>query len=250
MNKNNPSKLSYTQLMVALVCFGVVSAIGLSVNRWWISVPLTPLILLGVHYRRVLAPHWQAALMGLMLAVILVFSVNGVRIMRSNIAQPPEWDFLAFWLGGRVAVQEQNFYKPEYYQKAIQPFNPSEDFTREILQVGFRYPPPLRMTHADLALALTLLLALLLYPATLEHYSVLLLVPMLLLWMYRRNLPGGVWGVMTFITLVYGLVGYQNGNYVFAAIALNWGVLAGIGVWLLVNQTRQPDLSPISISSS
>jgi hypothetical protein len=98
-------------------------------------------------------------------------------------------------------------------------------------------------SHADWMLALTLSLALLLYPATLEHYSVLLIVPILLLWTHRQELIGGLWGVVVFITLTYVLISYRGGNYVFFATALNWFVLAGIGIWALLRQSIQPDAS-------
>lgn len=84
--------------------------------------------------------------------------------------------------------------------------------------------------RADWALSLTLALALLVCPATLEHYSLLLIAPILLLWGHRQEFIGGVWGVVGFITLEYALI---HSHYVFMAIALIWCVSAGIGAWMI-----------------
>ncbi len=84
--------------------------------------------------------------------------------------------------------------------------------------------------HADWALSLTLALALLIYPGALEHYSLLLIAPMLLLWARRQELIGGAWGVVGFMTLEYALI---RGHYAFMANALAWAALAGIGAWMI-----------------
>lgn len=83
----------------------------------------------------------------------------------------------------------------------------------------------------DWSLALTLTLALLLYPGTLEHYSVQLMVPILLLWRERELLPGRVWNVIPLVTLVYVLVDYPGGRGVFAAILLCWILMVWGCLW-------------------
>jgi hypothetical protein len=92
--------------------------------------------------------------------------------------------------------------------------------------LAFRLGPD----HADWALSLTLTLALLIYPGALEHYSLLLIAPMLLLWGHRREFIGGPWGVIGFMTLEYALI---RGHYAFMANALIWFVLVGIGVRMI-----------------
>jgi hypothetical protein len=106
----------------------------------------------GVHYRQALAARWRAALIGLTLAVILVFGINSTRIMHSNIAHPPEWDFLGFWIGGRLAVQGLNFYEPENYEQVAQHLSLSDEFAQEITEVGFWYPPPSMLLFVPLVL--------------------------------------------------------------------------------------------------
>jgi hypothetical protein len=94
------------------------------------------------------------------------------------------------------------------------------------------------------SVALTIVLALLLYPGTLLHYAVLLIAPMLLIWERRAEVvtswcsPGypvtgdagrsrlssGDWGVLAFVTAQYALA-YR---FTFAATALTWLLLAGV----------------------
>jgi hypothetical protein len=91
----------------------------------------------------------------------------------------------------------------------------------------------------ELALLLLLSLALVVYPASLEHYSVLLLVPALLMWSRRQMLPGGVWSVVVCVTAIYGLVGVSSGNYTFYAYVITWVVLTGISIWTLRHPTTE-----------
>jgi hypothetical protein len=90
--------------------------------------------------------------------------------------------------------------------------------------------------YIDWILALILLLSLLIYPASLMFYSVLLIIPILLFWTHRQQLVGGIWSVTTFITVVYALTSYRNGEFVFIANAFAWFVLAGIGCWALAQK--------------
>lgn len=77
----------------------------------------------------------------------------------------------------------------------------------------------------DWGIALTIVLSLLLYPGTLLHYGVLLLVPMLLIW-ERRGEIAGAGPVVAFVTLQYALA-YR---FTFAATALTWLLLAAASV--------------------
>jgi len=97
-------------------------------------------------------------------------------------------------------------------------------------------------TREDWALALTLPLALLIYPITGEHYCVVLLAPIFLLWMHRHEIIGGVWSVGLFITVEYVAFSYQArwSIFVFFAILIAWLVLAAIGSWVLAYPKNQP----------
>jgi hypothetical protein len=59
---------------------------------------------------------------------------------------PKEWDFTCFYMFGKVARFHLNFYNPDDYYKIVHlihlPFNPSEEFKIELMNVGCLYPPP------------------------------------------------------------------------------------------------------------
>jgi hypothetical protein len=85
----------------------------------------------------------------------------------------------------------------------------------------------------ELAICLLLALCLLLYPATGDHYSVLLLPSLLLVWSKRQRTIREMLVALGFVTLIYVLVNLWT-NYVFVAELLDWFVLASIGMWLIV----------------
>jgi len=75
---------------------------------------------------------------------------------------------------------------------------------------------------------LTMSLALLLYPVSLEHYGILVLPPTLSVWQQSRR-SGGAWGV-AFVTLVFTFMGVGEGRLAFVGLALAWA--AHVGLWL------------------
>lgn len=79
-------------------------------------------------------------------------------------------------------------------------------------------------SNSDWALGLVLMLALLVYPASQFFYSVLLVVPIVLLWVNRERLPTGTWGVGVLITLTCVLIVYAG--FVFIANLILWIALA------------------------
>ncbi len=81
---------------------------------------------------------------------------------------------------------------------------------------------------SDLALALALLLGLLIYPATLNSYGVVLVVPLLVLWRHRDALPGktGAGAAVALIALVTILQGYAR--FDFGANLALWICTAGV----------------------
>lgn len=72
------------------------------------------------------------------------------------------------------------------------------------------------------AIGLLIPLALLVYPATLTHYSVLLLPVFLMLWTQRTRVIGGAGLLIGFITLVYATIGYNYGYVAIIGFALSW----------------------------
>ncbi|PYX35956.1 MAG: hypothetical protein DMG75_12330 [Acidobacteria bacterium] len=100
--------------------------------------------------------------------------------------------------------------------------------------------------RCEYGLALVLVLTLLLYPGTLVHYTLILLIPLLVIWEYREDFPGGIWGTVGLIAFVYGSIALQQGDSTFAAMLLVWMVLAGLAVFRTQNlQTIQPEGSDL-----
>ena len=71
----------------------------------------------------------------------------------------------------------------------------------------------------NLSLAILLTLSLLLFPKTLSHYSVLLIVPLLLLWSRREAVPGGAASTGCLVTAVFALCA---ADMAFAANLCSW----------------------------
>ena len=72
--------------------------------------------------------------------VLVTLGINALTIHKS-IKKPHEWDFLDFWIAGQSIVSDRNIYDPDEYQQVQLPFEPSDEFKREVLDVGFKYPP-------------------------------------------------------------------------------------------------------------
>jgi len=89
-----------------------------------------------------------------------------------------------------------------------------------------RLPPSLH----ELGIGLVMVWALLVYPATLHHYAVLLLAPLLWLWSRRAELPGGTAAIAGLWTVVYVLVGASHASGVLPALALCFCVLVALGL--------------------
>ncbi len=107
----------------------------------------------------------------------------------------------------------------------------------------------LRRDDAEWGLGLVLALALMIYPGTLAHYTVVLLIPLLLIWTNREKIPLGVWGSAGLIASVYFLIALFRGESVFAAMALTWLALAGICLRLTSSRLTPLSQAPQAASS-
>ncbi len=108
----------------------------------YLPLLLLPLTLLGMYYYKSLPKPAQLAYIGFLLAVIGLFSFSLFQSIKANVDNPREWDFVGFWLHGTTAVQQHNFYDPQYAQQLARDMPLSEEFQHEIVDVGFWYPPP------------------------------------------------------------------------------------------------------------
>jgi len=83
-------------------------------------------------------------------------------------------------------------------------------------------------THDDLGLLLVLVLALIVYPGTLYHYGVMLIVPLVFIWAMRERLGVSAAAAGGLVTGYFVLTGGSHARFVFAGIALVWCALAAI----------------------
>ena len=90
--------------------------------------------------------------------------------------------------------------------------------------------------NSEWGLALWILLALIIYPGTLAHYSVMLLPVLLLLWRDKEKTALGVWGTTLLLILVLGLVGFNS--HAFSAYLLTWFTVAGISLLAKTRDTH------------
>jgi len=83
--------------------------------------------------------------------------------------------------------------------------------------------------ETEWGLGLTLLLALIIYPSSMKHYAVMLIVPTALLWTHREEIPFLHWtGVVAFISFGYFLI-YRS-DLIFFATASFWLLFCFIGI--------------------
>ncbi len=142
-------------LRIKILCITIALMSGLGIfllHVQWVFVFMLPLILFNLGSRREVAA--SVKILGVCLAIIII-TASGMPIAKSvikNIINPPEWDFLSFWINGRIAILGQDFYDPRNYHAVAQFLNVSNDFKREILDVGFWYPPFSILLFAPLGL--------------------------------------------------------------------------------------------------
>lgn len=96
----------------------------------------------------------------------------------------------------------------------------------------------------DLALALTMGVALLVFPKTLEHYGLFLLPSFFLLWRYRGAQLGATSLLCVVIAVAYALNGR---GFVFACILLTWLLLVSLAIResQRLTMTKAPGLSRV-----
>ena len=85
-------------------------------------------------------------------------------------------------------------------------------------------------SSSEWPLALLVCMVLLVYPATLSHYSVVLIVPILLLCAQRYDLPGAGWWPPLLAGIEFALLA-RGGACIFLANAIAWGMILMAIVW-------------------
>jgi len=94
----------------------------------------------------------QSVWMMLVLILIAVYAFELVRLVGSSLRNPPIWDFRCFWLFGRVALTSHEIYSTTAFHAVAQIFPFNAGWSKEVLDVGFIYPPPSIVLFAPLGL--------------------------------------------------------------------------------------------------
>ncbi len=111
-------------------------------NHWLLWSILAPALLsLAYHYRTRFGRSPHAIVIACVIPA-LISLLYIVRILYWHWVGPTEWDFLAFWTYAQAGASGQDFYKAANFTHIALPISPSQDFIREVLNVGFPYPPP------------------------------------------------------------------------------------------------------------
>jgi len=152
-----PISMLWTPHGLSIGLIGVATVVGVFVRPFvfspWFSLFAVPVLLFGAARLSTGKTGWKSQLsLGLAVVSIVAASFHIGNVITNNIRHPYEWDFLTFWLDGNVAVNGLNLYNPSSYEMIELPIVPSDGFTREILEVGFRYPPPTMFLFAPLGL--------------------------------------------------------------------------------------------------
>jgi Glycosyltransferase family 87 len=134
-----PRARSASLALIVMLALPLAIAIGLLASRGWVAAPLIALLLLVVYTVDRGSSRAKVAAMAIALAVILAYGAALVDTTVANVANPPQWDFRAFWILARVADLGQDFYDPANARFLAGAFQNTPDFLPELV---FLYPPP------------------------------------------------------------------------------------------------------------
>ncbi len=112
----------------------------LETAAWLARAPLVFCLLIGHHYRARSAALYRLWVVALVVSIV-AFGAHSVTLVVSALVEEEAWDFLCFWIAGQVAGAGLNPYDPASFQAVQLPFEISESFEAEMLDVGFWYPP-------------------------------------------------------------------------------------------------------------
>jgi len=246
--------------IVFLILFFLIKIITPVIGKTIILTLLVFLLLLALSKFKNLTKHWKSVAVGYVISLTIISSFWIVKQVIWNFKNPHDWDFLCFYLYGKVAASGLNFYIPSYYHDILNsltlPFTLSSDFINGALV--FQYFPPnifyflplgfLNFNSAHIIWVITngiflvvdiylvwkyfsgqieiktfLAVATLFFllPGTqtaiyFEHYTFILMFPLLLAWKDRDLPRSGIWlsiGIFTkpllIILLIYPLIRRQ-----------------------------------------
>lgn len=111
-----------------------------------IALSLFALISAGCFYlikAKIFTSNWFIWVVYAGIGIIAILKL--FMLINFRINSPAEWDFTVFYLFGKVGASGYNIYSPQDFHTVCNslqlPFTVSKEFTEEIVNVGFWYPP-------------------------------------------------------------------------------------------------------------
>lgn len=84
-------------------------------------------------------------LTGIILSIVFYSVISSYKTIEKRIEDPKEWDFLCYYLNGKVAIEGLNYYDPNSYIKVFNeteiPIKTDYAFYRETVEVAIQYFP-------------------------------------------------------------------------------------------------------------
>jgi len=122
-------------------------AVGSSLLRW-VVFPLCAYVLAARSAKQTVPVRLARASIAGTIVVALALLLSAVTA--THYLQ--QWDFICFWLYGHAAIAHHDVYDPATYRALATPIAVDADFRREVLDVGFPYPPPSILLFVPLGL--------------------------------------------------------------------------------------------------
>ena len=82
--------------------------------------------------------------------IVVAFGAVQLAVIAANLRHTQEFDFMAFWIWGRVAAQGRDLYDLANYPEFMREFPLTEAFRQEAIATGFLYPPQTMLLFAPL----------------------------------------------------------------------------------------------------
>lgn len=106
-----------------------------------LGILLIPLFYFVFYFSQIKKPSFSILANTYLILVIGVTLASFGKYVYVNYQQPLKWDFLSFWLNGKVGISGENFYNAENYREIALPYDPGDVYREEIIDTAFWYPP-------------------------------------------------------------------------------------------------------------
>lgn len=150
--QNRIASMHFYLFSTAYLC--VISALALQQNIFSFALVfhLSAALLIGIVCKLRQDGLLERSLQGVfLLGLCGAAAVRIAAIIIRNAANPPEWDFLCYWVYSLAARTGAEFYRSRIQFAGSLPVTPSDTFTSELLGTPFHFPPPAAFLYAWLS---------------------------------------------------------------------------------------------------